>query len=673
MRSEREQLARDEGIANESRYIRWAAVYGVETDPEEFLLNANLFLASDMDRVRVAYLELTQSQINNADDEEIKEACETGNRLFADPRGVPASLYGTRRFNGSKPGGPSWGSKTAPVNNPEELLGKLASSAMGCYFILNVLEELLERARKRFWGAGDRLRLIRLLGRNPADGIADRRVAEIFAASHALRPVGKPFDDLLSDMTETALEAHVKDVVASWPDLSQRGEKEKARQSLIDLVEGEIERVTLIAAEHEENAGDDAARTRALNGFVFSPKAEAMRRWFARAKGSVERGVKALRQETRARKADSDAQSVAPVPGKDISPYDGRPASWWAEKVGGGKRGDLRSGRGRGLETGAQQDCGNGGAVAAGGSGAEVDIGRETQADVTPFDGAHDEPFDGAHDGRSVPATANATGRGWDSVVVEESDIVACGGYLPEMYLGGAGENDNDSEAASADALPDVVPNPGTASSDSEEGGTCDTDLSATGAGEVTREGLTQDAERACDDGAGDGAEVVLTLDVRECPPSADGGGDCVNAPNEANLCDDMCIAQHRDLIEVPTNSSGVSALDGCQTNPIFLGTKPMPAGGAETGPSTGLTAGGSGGDRMDWTGQPDRTDSVADARREREALKARMCQQFVRMQAARWAGARVQPVTFDSGVANGGEASAAAGEPMVSQEARGP
>ena len=338
LRSEREQLAREEGIAYESRYLRWAANYGVETDPEEFLLNANLFLASDMDRVRIAYLELTQNQINNADDEEIKEACETGKRLFSDPRGVPDSMYGTRRFNGSKPGGPSWGSKTAPGIDPGELLGKLTSSAMGCYWILNVLEELLERVRKRFWGAGDRLRMLRLLGRNPVDGIADRRVAEIFAASHALRPVGKPFDDLLSDMNESALEAHVKEVVASWPDLSQRGEKEKARQSLIDLVEGEIERVRAIAAEHEENAGDDAARSRALNGFVFSSKAESMRRWYARAKGSVERGVKGLRQEIRARKADKDGQGVAPVPGKDISPhdYDGRPHSWWNEPRGGG-------------------------------------------------------------------------------------------------------------------------------------------------------------------------------------------------------------------------------------------------------------------------------------------------------------------------------------------------
>ena len=264
-----------------------------------------------MDRVRFAYLELTQGQIDVAENEEVKEAREKGNRLFSDPRGVPLSMYGTRRFNVKKPGGPSWGSGNAPAIDPEKLMEELESNAMGCYWILGVLEELLERVRKRSWAAGDRLRMLRLLGRNPVDGIEDRRVAEIFAASHAIRPAGKPFDDLLSDMTELEQESHVKKVVAMWPDLSQKGEPEKARQSLIDLVEGEIERVSAIAAEHEANAGEDAVRMRALKGFVYTPTAEAMRRWFVRAKNSVERGGKVLRQEIRARKADRDAQAAA--------------------------------------------------------------------------------------------------------------------------------------------------------------------------------------------------------------------------------------------------------------------------------------------------------------------------------------------------------------------------
>ncbi len=409
--------------------------------------------------------------------------------------------------------------------------------------------------------------------------------------------MGKPFDDLLSDMTELVLEAHVKEITAMWPDLSRKGEPEKARQSLIDLVEGEIERVRAIAEEHEGNAGDDAARSRALNGFVFSPKAEAMRRWFARAKGSVERGVKALRQETRARKADSDAQNVAPVPGKDVSPYDGRPASWWAENVGGG-------------------------------SGAAVGIGRETQADGT----------------RSVPASADAKGRGWESVVVEESDVLACAGYLPEKYLGGAGENDNDGEAAAA--LPDDAPNPGTASSESEEGGTCDTHLDGSGAGQVTQ------------DGVGEGALGALTLDVRQCSPSAAGGGDCVNAPNEANFCDDVFISQNQELIEVPTNSGGVSGLDGCQANPISLETKPNPAGGSE--------AGGAGGSAKPEARSPterERRDAWIEMRR----------REWIRERVEKKTRAREHRARLDAGVADTGTTSSRSGEGVPPHDVRGP
>ena len=348
IRSEQEKFGRDESIAYESRYIRWAGTYAPETDPEEFLVHANLFVAGEMDRAERAYFEQAQSAIDNAVDVEIEEVYDTGNLLFSDPRGIPLALYGTSRFNNRKPGGPSWGSETAPALEPDKLVGKLESSAIGCFWMLGVLEELLENAQKHFWAAGDRLRMIRLLGRHPVDGIADRRVAEVFAASHAIRPVGKPFDDLQSDMSEPVLEAHVLAIEVKWRDLSRKDEPEKARQSLIDMVEGEIERIRALAAEHEQNAGEDAVRIRALKAFQNSPKAVAMRREFLKYKGSLERGLVAVRRETRARKADSDAEALPPVPGKDISPYDGRPGSWWRESVGGRKAGRRAEGGGQG-------------------------------------------------------------------------------------------------------------------------------------------------------------------------------------------------------------------------------------------------------------------------------------------------------------------------------------
>ena len=466
-------------------------------------------------------------------------------------------MYGTRRFNVKKPGGPSWGSETAPVLDAGKLVRKLESSVMGCYWLLGVLEDLLERARERFWSAEDRLRMIRLLGRNPVETLADRRVAEVFAASYALRPRGKPFDDLLSDMSEPALEAHVKEIAVMWPALSQKDDKEKARQSLIDMVEGEIERIREIGTAHEQNTGEAAARIRALKAFENSPKAVAMRREFVKYKGSLERGLVALRKEQRARKADSDGDTLPPVPGKDISPYDGRPAAWWREKAGGRTEGrgrraeDGNQGGGLGQEDFARdQDakCGSGGALAAGGSDAAVGMGSET----------------GAGGGRIVAAPSNEKGRGWDSVVVEESDVLACQGFLPERYTGIAGGSEPGAE------VEDEAPNPAeTGSSESEESGSCGTDLNVGGVGEVAREERAEAADRGCDEGvAGSGDEVRIAE----------------KALNEANFGDDVCIAQHQDSIEVPTNSGGSSGLDNLETKPIFLETKPISAGGSEAG-----------------------------------------------------------------------------------------
>ncbi len=476
------------------------------------------------------------------------------------------------------------GQRNCAALEPDKLVGKLESSAIGCFWMLGVLEELLENAQKHFWAAGDRLRMIRLLGRNPVDGIADRRVAEVFAASHAIRPVGKPFDDLQSDMSEPVLEAHVQTIKVKWRDLSRKDEPEKARQSLIDMVQTEIERIRALAAEHEQNAGEDAVRIRALKAFTNSPKAVALRREYVKYKGSLERGLVAVRREKRARKADSDAEALPPVPGKDISPYDGRPASWWRESAGGakagrraegGEAGDLRSGGGRGLETRGQLlgECGNEGAIAEGCSGAAVESGRETPVDGTG----------------SVPATPHLKARGWDSVVVEELDVVACGGYLPERCIAITGGGDCEAETAAG--LENEVPTLEATSSDPQEG---ETNLER--GGEVTQEVRAEGGDLGCDERVGDGAgDWSARVDGERPASGAQEGGTAgktaEKCENEANLCDDVCIVQHQEIVEVPANSGGVSEVDGCQTKPIFLETKPISAVGPEAGGSGGSTA----------------------------------------------------------------------------------
>ena len=175
---------------------------------------------------------------------------------------------------------------------------------------------------------------------------------------------------------------------------------------------------------------------------------------------------------------------------------------------------------GRGRESVVQADegeCGSGGTFAAGGSGAAVDIGLGTQAGGT----------------RSVPATSNEERRGWESVVVEESDVLACGGYLPERCFGGAGEG----EAATDWA--DDVSNSETGSSDAEQAEHCEVGLDVGGVGEVTRDDQADGIDRGPEEGvvAGNCSTPV----ERERPTTVACGGTSAasgekreNAPNEA-------------------------------------------------------------------------------------------------------------------------------------------
>ena len=302
-----------------------------------------------------------------------------------------------------------------------------------------------------------------------------------------------------------------------------------------------------------------------------------------------------------------------------------------------GRRAGVREGLGQGREG----DCGSGGAVADGGKDAAVEIGRETQA---------------------VPATSKANGRGWDSVVVEESDILACGGYLPEKYVGGEGEV----EIAAGGT--DEVSNPETGSSDLEQARPCETGMNADGATPVEQDEPGEVGSGGRTEGVGDEAGNWSTRVGGERSPTAAGGGtfptlgeECptTKAPNEANLRDDVCTVQHQDVIDVPANSDGVSGLDACQTNPILLDTKPISVGGAE--------AGGSGGS----------TQQVGRALTEherRDAWKEIRRREWHRARAEKDARERERLARLNSGVASGGvSAGEAAGEASGSQDVRGP
>jgi hypothetical protein len=277
MRSKKQALLDEDSYAFENRLHKWVAIADPDDDVGEFLVHQYVSLSFQLERLERAQLERLTSQIENSEESELDAVHELGKRLFFDPVG-PTALYGNRSC-GLKTK-TSWNGLPVDPHEPAVLVRKLESTATGCHWLRQSWEELRAQLEPgNFWQSHDRLKAIRLLGRQPIDAIEDRRVAEIFVASHALEPGGGgAFDELASDMVTNAHERFRKAVRARWRDLPSREEPEKCRQLLIELVDRHIERLDAKLEVYEENADAITERTIARLSFDPSPEGECLRR-----------------------------------------------------------------------------------------------------------------------------------------------------------------------------------------------------------------------------------------------------------------------------------------------------------------------------------------------------------------------------------------------------------
>ena len=159
-------------------------------------------------RVRFAYLELTQAQIDNAENERggEKERARSGGTGFSPIRaGCRFRCLEPVSFNLKE----TWGAVVGQLelrrrSTPRKLLGGTRiEPRWGATGYSAFWKNCSSGHRKRFWAAGDRLRMVRLLGRNPVDVvIGTGESPEIFAASHAFGRRANRLTRLLSDMSE---------------------------------------------------------------------------------------------------------------------------------------------------------------------------------------------------------------------------------------------------------------------------------------------------------------------------------------------------------------------------------------------------------------------------------------------------------------------------------------
>ena len=188
----------------------WKADLKPQSDVEEHFVERAAFASWQLDRaertIAARLTELVKYGTLDRDEAEADAVQDDVRRFLWDPRG-PIALYPHWRGFRAMPR-ISWPDSVEDPLNPARIVNRLEGTLTGCRWLLDTWAELrriLEEDLK--WQAPDRLRAIRMLGRQPMDLLADERVLTIYLACDAMDPTAPTsLDDMMTETDEEDLE-----------------------------------------------------------------------------------------------------------------------------------------------------------------------------------------------------------------------------------------------------------------------------------------------------------------------------------------------------------------------------------------------------------------------------------------------------------------------------------
>ena len=209
---------------------------------------------------------------------EAKEAVALGDRLFFDRRG-PIELYPSGQYEKRQLRTSSSGNAVDP-ENPANLVLDLEGTLGGCRWLLsawNSLRDVLEAGLG--WQSHQKIKAIRLLGKQPISALDDRKVAMVFLAAHAVGPeYSYAFQELRSEIHEDQFK-RFKSRLDRW---SQRGiapaDATEGRAMLLSIVDEATARLRVLESQHQKLAEELGGLQSDLLSFDESKTGEQVRR-----------------------------------------------------------------------------------------------------------------------------------------------------------------------------------------------------------------------------------------------------------------------------------------------------------------------------------------------------------------------------------------------------------
>ncbi len=325
MRAKTIVLEGEDTAAYDARLQAWTIDLAPRDDLDRFLVTRAVDVSWKLDRLH-RILEARRLAARFADADRLAAQAEVvvalGRRLYFDPVG-PLCLYPHAPTpSGGEAQRVSWSGDPGDPDDPTRIVVQLEAMTLGCAWLLDrwgELRELLECGL--IWQPHDRLKAVRMLGRQPLDAPDDRRVMLIYLCGWAMDPRDQHgFSDMANELGPGERKVFVERLNEREAMMAMPPDENAARATLLALIAEEEERLDGILTSHLER---EEAEAEAELAFDTSAEGERLRRYEAEYERALLRIIETLRKRHQA--ADGPASpggraSAAPTPIRDGEP-----------------------------------------------------------------------------------------------------------------------------------------------------------------------------------------------------------------------------------------------------------------------------------------------------------------------------------------------------------------
>jgi hypothetical protein len=317
-------LLDEDAQALEARKEDWAASLMPRGAAEQRIVDDAVEYTWLRDRARRAQeARLATNIVNAGVDENIREADEVlrlGQKLFSDNRGLLAHYPHYDMEEDGHPECVPLVSQSDIVDgdpeDPQRLVLRLQTTAGGCQWMLDrwfelraILDEGLD------WQSADKLKAVRLLGRQPIEAVDDRNVLMVFVACQTIESrAGKLIPEIWNELREHERKPYAQSLIGRGIDKLRPTDAAAARQALYAIIDRATAQIALKAEAHRDRAEINDSLACDRLAFDDSPEGERLRRFDLACGRGLARSLDSLLKLRRASELVDCTSSVLPGP-----------------------------------------------------------------------------------------------------------------------------------------------------------------------------------------------------------------------------------------------------------------------------------------------------------------------------------------------------------------------